>query len=348
MATYEVHAPDGSILTIEGPEGATDEQLISAAQEQFNSVPIDQPAVPQPDMLPSPTGGLEPVITPPAQTEPTLGEQAVGVGEAALAAAVGGPTALVGQIGGTLKGLAEQILSGEFGSQEAAALVQAEAQKGAQAGAELFPVQPETSLGKEYLQNIATAGEALTPIAPVAAGLAPLTSAARAAAPVAKGTAAGLLKGVTPAQKRIADKIQADPSSTEIVKYIEKGVGRIGKDVDAVEAIKQGFDEGVVATVKGASEADRKSMRSMMKILKLSKKSAGFAARNRPTDVAGNTLVKSVNKVMDINRTAGKSIEKALTINSIDIQNSLQLPAQESYCALMAEDVARAAIEDVT
>lgn len=41
MATYEVEAPDGSILTIEGPEGATDEQLINVAREQFEAIPVE-------------------------------------------------------------------------------------------------------------------------------------------------------------------------------------------------------------------------------------------------------------------------------------------------------------------
>ena len=54
------------------------------------------------------------------QPEPTIGEEVVGAGETALTLGTGATTGAVGFIGGALKGLAEQILSGEFGTPEAA------------------------------------------------------------------------------------------------------------------------------------------------------------------------------------------------------------------------------------
>lgn len=41
MAVYKVQAPDGSIIKIEGPDGATDEQLMAAAQASYT--PAEQP-----------------------------------------------------------------------------------------------------------------------------------------------------------------------------------------------------------------------------------------------------------------------------------------------------------------
>jgi hypothetical protein len=49
MAQYKVRSPEGQIITIEGPEGATDEEVIAQAQRLFSSQPQQQPAVaPQP------------------------------------------------------------------------------------------------------------------------------------------------------------------------------------------------------------------------------------------------------------------------------------------------------------
>ena len=35
MATYKVQDPQGKIMTIEGPEGATDEQLLQVAAKEY-------------------------------------------------------------------------------------------------------------------------------------------------------------------------------------------------------------------------------------------------------------------------------------------------------------------------
>ena len=56
LVDYEVTAPDGTELIVTGPEGATQEQIIKAAQEQYksSSKPKGQPT-PDPDPIPSPT-----------------------------------------------------------------------------------------------------------------------------------------------------------------------------------------------------------------------------------------------------------------------------------------------------
>ena len=65
-------------------------------------------------------------------------------------------------------------------------------------------------------------------------------------------------------------------------------------DTQADKAIKQGFDEGVVSAVKAATPLDRKNMIKMLNIHKLGKKSAKFAATNRPADIVGQSLENRV------------------------------------------------------
>lgn len=120
----------------------------------------------------------------PQAQEPTIAEQAVGAGETALTLATGATGGTLGMLGGTLKGLAEQILSGKFGTPEAANLVEQEAMKGARA----LTYAPRTQAGQEMTQ---AAGEVLAqtiPAMPLTAELGTLTAGARAARPAVVAT----------------------------------------------------------------------------------------------------------------------------------------------------------------
>lgn len=116
--------------------------------------------------------GLTVPETIPQAPEPTLGEQAIGAGETALAVGTGLTGGTVGMIGGTLKGLAEQILSGKFGTPEAARMVEESAMKGAQA----LTYAPRTQAGQEQTQAVGAVMQAALPVMPMTAELSAITS----------------------------------------------------------------------------------------------------------------------------------------------------------------------------
>lgn len=144
--------------------------------------------------------------------EPTVGQQIIGAGDAALSsvpmAAAGG----LGMIGGTLKGLAEQLLSGQFGTQQAADAVEKAATQGAEAFA--APFAPETLAGRDTLQSV---GETLAPAVaatPFGAELGAIAGGVRAAAPLARGVAGKAIAPVQQAASKITEAIR--PAAADV------------------------------------------------------------------------------------------------------------------------------------
>jgi hypothetical protein len=122
----------------------------------------------------------------PAPQQPTLGQQLVGAGEAALSLGTAATGGTIGTIAGAVGGLAQQILGGQFGTPEAARAVEQAAAKGAQA----LTYQPRTEAGQEQVQ---AAGQFLSnvlpPVLPVLAAPGMAAQAVRNVAPIAQATA---------------------------------------------------------------------------------------------------------------------------------------------------------------
>ena len=118
-------------------------------------------------------------IAPPVQ-QPGIGQQIVGAGEAALTFGTGAVGGTLGTLAGTLQGLSQQILSGQFGTPEAMRAVEQEAAKGAQA----LTYQPRTQVGQERVQDVGQLlSNILPPVLPVIAAPGAIMQAARTTAP---------------------------------------------------------------------------------------------------------------------------------------------------------------------
>lgn len=143
--------------------------------------------------------------------EQSFGQQVVGAGETALALGTGATSGTLGMIGGTLKGLAEQLLSGQFGTQQAADAVE----KVATQGQEALTYAPRTQAGQEQTQAV---GEALAPlaaVAPMTAELGAIASGAQAAAPVARAAAGRIAAPVQKLASTITDAIRPADAATQ-------------------------------------------------------------------------------------------------------------------------------------
>jgi hypothetical protein len=141
--------------------------------------------------------------TTPEYVEPSLGEKIVGTGEAALTLATGATGGTAGMIGGTLKGLAGQILSGQFGSQEAANLVQKSAMQGAQA----LTYAPRTQSGQEQVQAVGEVLQNVPPVIPVVGPIGAVATSTKMAAPAVAATAGRVAAPVVAATKRAGQAV---------------------------------------------------------------------------------------------------------------------------------------------
>lgn len=118
----------------------------------------------------------------PAPQQPGVMDQIVGAGETALTLGTGAVGGTLGTLAGTLQGLSQQILSGQFGTPEAVRAVE----KAAAAGAQALTYQPRTQAGQEQVQAVGQVlANVLPPVLPAIAAPGAVMQAARTAAPTA-------------------------------------------------------------------------------------------------------------------------------------------------------------------
>jgi hypothetical protein len=146
----------------------------------------------------------------PLPQQPGVMDQIVGAGETALTLGTGAVGGTLGTLAGTLQGLSQQILSGQFGTPEAMRAVEQAAAKGAQA----LTYQPRTQAGQEQVQAVGQVlANVLPPVLPAIAAPGAVMQAARTAAPTVGaarqiGTAAGQ-RAATATGQAIARPVQA-------------------------------------------------------------------------------------------------------------------------------------------
>jgi len=225
MPIFKVEAPDGSIIKVDAPEGATEQQVIDFAISQYKPV--------------------------------TLGQKALGVGEAALSAGTG----VLGQFAGNVAGVGRELLTGDFGK--------GTAEKTAQQVQQALTYQPRGQVAPEYLQNIQNVVEesklAPTPLLPSAASIGYRTRAKVPASADIKQQASNLYKKIDDA----GIIIKADPFN-QFVDNVKSTIGskvreaRNPKIVDVFRELDESRDAPI--TLQKMQE-----LRSSISSLKMSK-----------------------------------------------------------------------------
>ena len=197
MAVYRVTAPDGSVLELQGPEGATQDQILRAAKAAYaakQSMPLAAPAMSLEEQALAATD--LPVSSAPAVAQPQFIGQSIPQAitaplELAGTAVTGATTGMLGYAAGAGAGLIESIRNGTYGTRVGG---QQMAQRALQ-GLQQYTYAPRTPMAQEALQGLEEiAQEAKLAPVPVTAGLyAPAAPARTVARPEARPGAAATI-----------------------------------------------------------------------------------------------------------------------------------------------------------
>jgi len=167
--------------------------------------------------------GTVPAPRPEPPADPTLVQKALGAGETALTLASGATGGTLGMIGGTVGGLANSIVSGEFGTQEGARKVEQAAAEGMNS----LTYQPRTQAGQEYAGNAGEAMGAVLPALPLTAEMGALGRVAANAGRAGADVAAGATQAATQRLRAVAPGIAA---------RVERTLSRLPGAAPAAEA----------------------------------------------------------------------------------------------------------------
>ena len=110
-------------------------------------------------------------------------------------------------------------------------------------------------------------------------------------------------------QRVIKSQLTQTPDSVDLVNVRLSG-SQVVPDNEAAAAIKQGWKDGTVASIKAATDKDRQAMTKMLNIFKMAEKSDKFRAMNRPADILGDTVQARVDFLANANKQAGKAIDR--------------------------------------
>jgi hypothetical protein len=263
-----------------------------------------------------PTDALQDLLTRVGVAEPRTAAERIVQTTAAGAGTAGGSVA----IGQTLQAAAGPVTQGVGRLMAAAPGLQVAS--GASAGA-AGQTAKEMGAGTGG-QIAATLAGGLLPAAPQI-----VKAATQAAAKAVAPSGAGIREQIEPTFKESVQSIKATvgekiapenqriiksqlaqtPDSIDLVNVRLSG-SQVVPDNEAATAIKQGWKDGTVASIKAATDKDRSAMTKMLNVFKMGEKSDKFRAMNRPADILGDTVQSRVDFLANANQQAGKAIDR--------------------------------------
>lgn len=129
----------------------------------------------------------------------------------------------------------------------------------------------------------------------------------------------------------IAPRQDIDSDWNEVVEpRSETGVRmRAVESPEQIRAIKQGFDEGLIAMIREASPVDRQKMLKSLEITEKSKRNLRYGMDERASNIAGRSIMDRYKIVKSRNTEAGQSIgryaKKNMQSTIVDVEPSVEM-----------------------
>ena len=129
----------------------------------------------------------------------------------------------------------------------------------------------------------------------------------------------------------IASRQDIDSDWNEVVEpRSETGVRmRAVESPEQIRAIKQGFDEGLIAMIREASPVDRQKMLKSLEITEKSKRNLRYGMDERASNIAGRSIMDRYKIVKSRNTEAGQSIgryaKKNMQSTIVDVEPSVDV-----------------------
>ena len=263
-----------------------------------------------------PTDALQDLLTRVGVAEPRTAAERIVQTTAAGAGTAGGSVAL----GQTLQAAAGPVTQGVGRLMAAAPGLQVASGASAGAAGQIAKESGAGPLG----QIAASVGGGLLPAVPQI-----VRSATQATARAVAPSGAGIREQIEPTfresvqsikatvgekiapenQRIIKSQLSQTPDSIDLVNVRLSG-SQVVPDNEAASAIKQGWKDGAVASIKAANDKDRTAMTKMLNIFKMGEKRESFRAMNRPADILGDTVQSRVDFLANANQQAGKAIDR--------------------------------------
>jgi hypothetical protein len=271
------------------------------------------PAVPEQPYTAPPA--VRPVETGPA---PSLGQRIVGAGEAALTALTGATGGAAGLIGGTVGGLAGSILSGQFGTPEAAQ----EVERAAMEQAQRFTYQPRTRAGREATEAM---GEFVQQVAPpvlpniAAPGMA--VQAVGQQVPLAAATARRAGAAAAPAAQAVVQApVRATRAAGRAVGLLPPDEGSLAAGSQTSAAMQRGAMGASGATVGG----ERQTVAATMPVPFEGR--AGLTAGQASRDFAQLQFERDAAKIPDLGQPLRERMENQTAVMIQNFDALIDLP----------------------